>query len=45
MFKVDEKVVQAILDYLSKRPFIEVTNLINALAKSEKIVEEKKDDD
>lgn len=42
MFEIDEKLLQAILDYLSKRPFIEVANLINGLAKSPRVEEKDK---
>jgi hypothetical protein len=40
-YKIDEKVVNEILTYLSNRPFNEVASIISRLTVIEKIVEQK----
>lgn len=37
MYKIEEKILQATLNYLATRPYSEVVNLISALQISEKL--------
>lgn len=45
MFQIDEKLANAILNYLATRPYAEVYQLINAIGQLKKVEEkeEKKD--
>lgn len=43
MYKVDEKLLQALLNYLVNKPYIEVKDLIEAIQKSEKLEDLKED--
>lgn len=42
MFTIDEKLANAILNYLATRPYAEVFQLINAISQLKKVEEEKK---
>ena len=39
-FKMSENIINAILDYLSTKPFKEVVQLINAIQEDAKLIEE-----
>lgn len=42
MYKINKQLVQAILNYFAKKPYVEVWQLIQELQKVEEIKEEKK---
>jgi len=44
MYRINEQLLNAILNYLSTRPYREVVQLIDALAKAEKITSAPVDD-
>lgn len=44
MYKVKEKVLNKILNYLAGKPYLEVRDLIAEIQQSEKIEEEKKEE-
>lgn len=43
MYKLPDNLLQALADYLSRRPYAEVFQLINALSRLEKVEEVKEE--